>query len=163
MFEFGNDNLVPHFIYCYETWILEESKLCRIITNKMIDYGVKSVVLTMLSIQRNHIVTKEKANQTAQLGSIIDDLELFFENFPKVGGNSDAIVQNKYVRIGEDIRSFFLPKLNNESGNDELKLTEEKNQGYLNTFGSYVHCTCLRKTIHFTLDFDEKSGGCDII
>ena len=161
MFEYGNDCLMPHFIYCYETWNSEESKLCtvcRIIANKMADDGIKSAVLTMLSMKSNHLVTKEKANHTTQLGSIIDDLELFFQNFPNVGGNSDPIVQNKYIRIGKDIRSFLLPL----SGNDELNLNEEKNQGYLNTFGRYVHCTCLRKTFHFTLDFDEKSGSCNI-
>ena len=109
-------------------------------------------------------------------GSINDDLESFFESFPNEVENSFDMVQNEYRR-SEDIRSFFLPKLTNE----ELKLIEEKNQDYLNTFGrfnsfygispdvdveemkksdskdKYVHCPCLRRTIHFTLDVDERS------
>ena len=109
-------------------------------------------------------------------GSINDDLESFFESFPNEVENSFDMVQNEYRR-SEDIRSFFLPKLTNE----ELKLIEEKNQDYLNTFGrfnsfygispdvdveemkksdskdKYVHCQCLRRTIHFTLDVDERS------
>ena len=73
-----------------------------------------------------------------------------------------------------------MPKLTNE----ELKLIEERNRDFLDTFGrfnfrddkspdvdvdaeemkqsdskdKYVHCTCLRRTMHFTLDFDEKSA-----
>ena len=71
-----------------------------------------------------------------------------------------------------------MPKLTKE----ELKLIEEKNEDYLSTFGrhnkfyevspdvdveemkksdskdKYVHCKCLRKTIYFNLNIDEKSA-----
>ena len=113
-------------------------------------------------------------------GSINDDLESFFESFPNEIKNSYAIVQVDYRQKvkASSIRSFFLPKLTNE----ELKLIEEKNQDYLNIFGrfnsftgkspdvdleemkksdskdKYVHCPCLRRTIHFTLDVDERSA-----
>ena len=70
-----------------------------------------------------------------------------------------------------------MPKLTKE----ELKLIEEKNEDYLSTFfrhqirhaspdvdqeemkksdskDKYVHCKCLRKTIYFNLNIDEKSA-----
>ena len=75
MFEYGNDSLMPHFIYCYyDSWNTEEWKLYIIIMEKMIDYGIKSAVLTMLFMQRNYLVTKEKAKQATQ-GKLKNDSE----------------------------------------------------------------------------------------
>ena len=75
MFEFGNDDLMPHFIYCYyDVWVGEQFKLYLIIMEKMIDYGIKSAVLTMLFMQRNYLVTKEKAKQATE-GKLKNDSE----------------------------------------------------------------------------------------
>ena len=75
MFEYGNDSLMPHFIYCfYDSWNSEEWKLYIIIMRKMTDYGIKSAVLTMLFMQRNYLVTKEKAKQATE-GKLKNDSE----------------------------------------------------------------------------------------
>ena len=75
MFEYGNDSLMPHFIYCfYDSWNSEECKLYIIIMKKMSDYGIKSAVLTLLFMQRNYLVTKEKAKQASQ-GKLKNDSE----------------------------------------------------------------------------------------
>ena len=75
MFEYGNDSLMPHFIYCfYDSWNSEEMKLYIIIMRKMTDYGIKSAVLTMLFMQRNYLVTKEKAKQATE-GKLKNDSE----------------------------------------------------------------------------------------
>ena len=131
-------------------------------------------ILTVFGSSRSY--TSASSVLRPDQGAINDDLESYFENFPHPDDRFHR--QNEYYQIGKDIRSFFLPKLTDE----ELKLIEEKNQDYLNTFGrfnsfygispdvdleemkksdskdKYVHCTCLRRTIHFTLDFDEKSA-----
>ena len=134
------------------------------------------VVLTVLR-SFNHRPISNSVVRPDQ-GSINDHLESLFENFPNEAENSHEIVQNEYLWYHKDTHSYFLPKLTNE----ELKLIEEKNQDYLNTFGrfqslygispdvdleemkkseskdKYVHCKCLRRTIRFTLGVDEKSA-----
>ena len=80
MFEYGNDSLMPHFIYCYprNLEIVKYSPKYGIIQNaiteKMCDYGIKSAVLTMLFMQRNYLVTKEKAKQATE-GKLKNDSE----------------------------------------------------------------------------------------
>ena len=80
MFESGNDSLMPHFIYCYprnlETikWSPKYGIIQNAITEKMCDYGIKSAVLTMLFMQRNYLVTKEKAKQATE-GKLKNDSE----------------------------------------------------------------------------------------
>ena len=101
MVSFGNDKLMPHFIYCGNFYQTDErgGKFKNIILKKMKELGIKSSILTMLNMERYKLVTKEKAKKAwdgklknerdyrsehpwAEI-SINDDLEIFRTNLLK--------------------------------------------------------------------------------
>ena len=181
--DFGEDDLMPHFIYCgFEYFVYKEQtrKLRRMFLTKMRKYGIQSSILTMLYMRRLKLVTKEKVKKAAEgklknepawaKESINDHLERFLINLQK----------QKEVKY-EHVYSFFTPKLTNE----ELKLVEEANKEHLKTYllweddvnglnpdvdveemkksdskSKYVHGRCWRKTIPLTLA-TEKSDDYD--
>ena len=64
MVSFGNDELMPHFIYCgnyYQTERVENFK--EIILEEMKKIGIQSSMLTMLYMGRDELITKEKAKE----------------------------------------------------------------------------------------------------
>ena len=176
--DFGDDDLMPHFIYCgfhYFSWE-QIKKLKEIILTKMRKYGIQSSILTMLRMWRYNLVTKEKVKKAYKgelkndedwkdyEGSINDDLERFLIN-----------LQNPKEVKKELVNSFFTPKLTNE----ELKFVQERNQEHLRTYAvhyididyidrnpdvdveemkksdsksKYVHGICVRFTIALTLE-----------
>ena len=171
--EFGNDDLIPHFIYCGDHYLIDKisiNRLREILLKKMRKYGIQSAILTVLVMRRWKLITKEKS-KLAYEGklkneedwknreqSIGDDLETFFEN-----------LQSQKEIEKEIVRSFFLPKLTE----DELKLVEQRNEQHLSTYSNhyeelnpdvdpeemkksdsrskYVHGRCWRSTIHLAL------------
>ena len=172
--DFGDDDLMPHFIYCgyhYLSTVELAEKLKEIILRKMRKYGIQSSILTVLWMTRWNLVTKEKVKKAAEgklkddedwkhyKGSINDDLERFFIN-----------LQDENEIKEEGVSSFFAPKLTNE----EMKLVQERNQEHLNTYSrhiaglnpdvdveemkqsnsksKFVHGGCVRCTIPLTLD-----------
>ena len=175
--DFRKDDLMPHFIYCGEHYFLTERrvKLHEIILTKMRKYGIQSSILTMLSMVRRNLVTKETVKKAAEgklkndkswedyEGSINDDLENFFLN-----------LQNKNEIKQEGVLSFFTPKLTNE----ELRLVQEGNVEHLKTYflhfdglnpdvdveemnksdskSKYVHGHCARWTFPLTLESTEE-------
>ena len=172
--DFGDDNLIPHFIYCGSYYWNE--KLKEMFLARMKIYGIQSSVLTMFYIGRGHLITQEKTKMAYDgklkndedwkryKGSMNDDLESFFENLQL----KKEVEQNW-------IRSFFLPKLTN----DELKLVEEKNLEHLESYGNfvngenpdvdieemkksnskskYIHCRYFRVTIPLKLESNRTS------
>ena len=170
--DFGKDDLM-HFIYCGYHYLrsVRREKLKEIILTKMRKYGIESSILTMLYMVRWKLVTKEKVKKAAEgklkndedwkshEGSINDDLERFVFNFQ----------DQKEVKL-EYVPSYFTPKLTNE----DLRLVQEKNEEHLKTYldylagknpdvdvnemkksdskSKYVHGTCWRMTIPFTLE-----------
>ena len=176
MVDFGANDMMPHFIYCYGDYFIggEMKKLKEIILRKMGEYGIQSSLLTILYMQRSRLITKEKSKLAAEgklkndpewgmfEGSINDDLDSFINN-----------LQNSNEIRDENVWSFFLSKLTKE----ELKLVEEKNQdhmrSYLLEFGAdvdvkemkksdsndkYVHCWCRRDTLHLTLELNQTQS-----
>ena len=176
--DFGKDDLMPHFIYCGSHYVLKEEtgKLEEIILTKMRKYGIQSSILTMLSMWRINLVTKEKVKKAAEgklknegiwkyydESSINDDLERFLIN-----------LQNENEIKEEIVRSFFAPKVTDE----EFKLVQERNEEQLKTYmlhfegknpdvdveemkqsdskSKYVHVHCLRITIPLTLETTEN-------
>ena len=174
IFDFGKDDLMPHFIYCglnYFNSMEQMEKLKGIILTKMRKYGIQSSILTMLWMQRQNLVTKEKVKKAAEgklqnepgwrlyEESINDDLERFIIN-----------LQNQIDVKPEDVFSFLTPKLTTE----ELKLVQEGNEEHLKTYSyyfngknpdvdveemkksdsksKYVHGYCLRKTIPLSIE-----------
>ena len=171
--DFGNNHLMPHFIYCSDLCFFNADKLETTFLKKMKAYGIQSSVLTRVGMQRNFLITKEKQkllydgklkndaqwNFNQYKGSINDDLESFYTN-----------LQNLKVR-NEVVWCFFTPKLNEE----ELKLVKEKNiehmRSYLydlhradvdeeemkksNSKDKYVHCHCWRRTFCLRLRHRE--------
>ena len=175
--DFGQDDLMPHFIYCGFHYIYQwkqYDKLEKIILAKMRKYGIQSSILTMLDMWRLELVTKEKAKKAYEgklknergwskyEGSVNDDLERFLIN-----------LQNQKKVKEEDVLTFFTPKLTNE----EFKLVQEGNEEHLKTYydhvlgrnpdvdveemnksdskSKYVHVACARLTIHLTLETME--------
>ena len=166
MIDFGNDEMMPHFIYCY-IYSFCFKQLKKLILSRMKIYGIQSSILTGLQMYRRELVTKEKSKEAYEgklkneylwegyEGSINDDLESFFNNLQEIS-NLEEIK-------AEEVESFFLPKLTKE----ELKLVEEKNREHMMTYwykwnadvdqeemkksdskDKYVHTQCLRWTIH---------------
>ena len=174
VFNYGKDDLMPHFIYCglyYFDQPERLQKLKEMLLAKMRKYRIQSSILTMLNMVRFNLVTKEKVKKAAEgklkndedwehyEGSINDDLERFFKN----------LQNQKEVKL-EYVPSFFTPKLTNE----ELKLVQEENKEHLNTYldyyngknpdvdveemkksdskSKYVHGSCVRFTIPLSLE-----------
>ena len=63
MVNFGNDELMPHFIYCGSYYFdsPRDENFKKIILKKMKKFGIQSSMLTMLNMMRFNIVTEEKA------------------------------------------------------------------------------------------------------
>ena len=142
------------------------------ISTKIQKYGIQSSILTMLGMTRQNLITKEKSKKAYEgklkkepdwrfyEGSIYDDVEAFL--------NTSIFLDDLFVQ------SFFLPKLTEE----EKHLVEEKDKAHLTviddilmTYGlrypdvdveemkksdsrdKYLHCRCIRKTIHLTFRY----------
>ena len=172
--EFGNDDLMPHFIYCGDHYLSTKESLNRlkeIFLTKMEKYGIRLAILTMLIMRRWKLLTKEKVKMAYEgklkndeewkfyEQSIHDDLETFFEK-----------LQHQKEVKNEAVGSFFLPKLTE----DELKLVKQKDELHLATYSrhywggnpdvpveemnksdsksKYVHGRCFRWTIHLALE-----------
>ena len=178
IFDFGKDDLMPHFIYCGLHYCIEKEKLKEIILTKMIKYGIQSPILTILNMARLRLVTKEKVKKAAgrtlkidedwrmyNQGSINDDLERFLTN-----------LRNQKEVKHESVESFFTPKLTSK----ELKLVREGNEEHFKTYldywsglnpdvdveemqksdskSKYVHGSCRRWIIplkNFTIENDK--------
>ena len=184
MISFGNDELVPHFIYCGEyytrTYDPDRAKYFnKLFVTKMEEYGIQSSILTRLSMWRKNLITKEKANDASDGKlknkgwgevSINDDLEMFLTN----------VLNSKEIKQ-EEVWSFFIPELTEE----ELKLVENQNEDHLNSYSEhyfygvnpdvdpkemkksdstskYVHGYCIRRTFPLTLE-NNKKKRCNII
>ena len=176
--EYGNNDLVAHFIYCgyhYFASLNRYDRLKEIFLTNMRQYGIQSGILTMLYTSRWYLITKEKVKKAYegklindedwdnQEQSIHDDLETFFENLQSQKEIKDELVE-----------SFFLPKLTE----NELELVAEKNESHLCTYGDhyfgqnpdvdvvemkksdskskYVHGVCMRRTIKLMLESNKE-------
>ena len=183
MVDFGKNDIMPHFIYCHGYYHDNEDfkSLKKIFLEKMREYGITSSLLTMLSMYRRNLITKEQSKEAAEgklkidhdwrgpnyEGSINDDLESFVNNLQ----NSEEIDYEDeidYEEIDyEEVWSFFTPKLTKK----ELKLVEEKNDEHMMTYylasnadvsveemkksdskDKYVQSECIRRTFYLTLE-----------
>ena len=178
--DFGNDDLVPHFI-CYGIHYSlspeREHRLREIFLTKMKSNGIQFAIFTQLYMYRRKLVTKEIVKKAYQgklkkdedwkrfEGSIHDDLETFFTN-----------LQDHQKIKNEEILSFFTPKLTEE----ELKLVEKRNEQHLMTYlyhllgqnpdvdaeemekseskSKFVQGACWRWTIPLTLESNPKQA-----
>ena len=97
-------------------------------------YGIQSLILSELYMERRNLITKEKSKEAYQgklkneddwedyKGSINDDLESFFENLQEISSLEEI--------KKEEVYSFFLPKLTDE----ELELVEQKDREHMILF-----------------------------
>ena len=187
MVDFGTNDMMPHFIYCFgDDWFDEFDKIFKrlksIILKKMREYGIPSSILTFLIMARRNLITKEKAKEAAEgklkndpdwknyKGSINDDLDSFVNN-----------LQNSEEIDNEEVDSFHTPKLTKK----ELKLVEQKNKEHMRTYlwrlwpthekdkrakkmveeleksdskDKYVHSRCRRITINVSLESEQTSS-----
>ena len=66
MVDFGKNDMMPHFVYCFEDYIFFEEKLKQIILKKVQKYGISSSIVTMLTMSRINLITKEKSKAAAE-------------------------------------------------------------------------------------------------
>ena len=137
-----------HFIYCGSHYRshYQAFKLAKSFVSKRNKYGIQSSILTMLSMRRINLITKEHMKHAYkrsinnripkyralnramihQLVSINDDLESFFSRIQE-----DEFIVEKPERV----QSFFLPKLNEK----ELKLVENRNSEHFETYSAHFY------------------------
>ena len=61
---FENDDMVPHFIYCYGGYYYGyEDELEKFIMSRMQNCGLQSLILTTLCMVRYNLITKENPKQ----------------------------------------------------------------------------------------------------
>ena len=173
--DYGEAHLIPHFIYCGMHYFWNgEDQLRSIFLDKMKNYGIRTVMLTMLNMWRRNLVTKETVKQ-AYDGKLKDEIDWKdeesvhddLENFSIYLKNNE--LEEEWVSC-----SFFTPKLTEE----ELKLVEERNEQHLSTYedhfhginpdvnleemkksdsvSKYVHGCCIRQTFNLNLESVHK-------
>ena len=85
--------MVPHLIYCFgDRYFDYVDELEKLIWSKMQKYGIQSLIVTTLRMERLKLITKEKSKEAykgkfknesgwrAYDGSINDDVESFINN-----------------------------------------------------------------------------------
>ena len=172
MVDFGKNDSIPHFIYCYGDYNYKKefTKLKEILVEKMRKYGVQSAVLTLLAMRRQYLITKEKSKDVAE-GKLKDD-PLFKDTKGSINDDLDSFVKNLQISVEidyEDVLSFFTPKLTKE----ELKLVEQKNIEHMSTYcfmypdveveemkqsdskDKYVLSDCRRRTVFLSLELEQ--------
>ena len=144
------NEVIPHFIYCgnhYSTTKEAQYELQKMFLEKMRKHGVQSAMLTLMSLSRSHLVTKEKVKKAYKenfiyprpinkLGKIVkfeqsihEDLETLFQNL-----QNQVNVKKVNVPIGCG-HSYFFPMLTEK----EKKLVESKNEEHLKTYSKYSY------------------------
>ena len=117
-----------HFVYAasFDDGYTNETKsdfLKSIIQERMKEYGITKIMLTLYNMGRFRLITNEKVESYCkgnefEKDSVNDDLEAFFED----------------IQLGkkphDDVDLYFLPKCTNK----ELKLIERKDHKFLKTF-----------------------------
>ena len=163
VFDFGNDDLMPHFIYCSD-YTFTDQKLKEIILTSMRKYGIQMALLTILYMERLHLITKEKYKQVydGKLQPTNQDNFIWFMYDGSVNNDLESFLNDPENDDREKVQlsNFYLQKLTKE----ELKLVEEKNPKYMATFDrkfpdvnpeemkksnskdKYLHCFCRRST-----------------
>ena len=123
-FENKPKELQTHFVYAgyhYHHW--NEDRLRSFFLRGMKKYKIKSVMMTIISMCRRELITKETMENYCNGGeyqkdSVNDDLESLFED----------------LRLGKkphpDAETYFFPKLTQE----ELELVARRDRCYLETF-----------------------------
>ena len=118
--ESNADDMETHFVYPVEYYF---DDLESAILEKMKKYNIKKIMVTIIYMQRNHLITKESMNSYTNgeedvTESINDDFESLFED----------------LRLGKEpvdcVETYFLPKLTQE----ELKLVDQEDEIYLESF-----------------------------
>ena len=163
MFDFGNDDLMPHFIYCSD-FTFTDQNLKEIILTSMRKYGIQMALFTFLYMERLHLITKEKYKQVydGKLQPTNQDNFIWFMYDGSVNNDLESFLNDPENDDREKVQlsNFYLQKLTKE----ELKLVEEKNPKYMATFDrkfpdvnpeemkksnskdKYLHCFCRRST-----------------
>ena len=176
MVEFGQVDLMPHFIYCGWHYFEPDRvpKFRKMFLDDMKTYGFQSSLLTMMFMWRRNLITKEKAKEASK-GNLINDEE--WKN-QEMSINDDLTnfvtgLQKSKEMKHEKVGTFFTPKLTDE----ELKLFKLGNEDHLNTYmfhyvgsnadvnitemkksnskSKYVHGSSVRETFTLTLERTE--------
>ena len=130
VFDDKTEDLETHIVYAgsYGYWHSEIEELKSLILEAMKKYKTKSVLVTVITLGRWFLITKEKMEsycngKMSLKESVNDDLEAFFEDI-RLGLQQLWRYQHlhKYT--------YFLPKLTEE----EMRLVERFDVNYMNTF-----------------------------
>ena len=137
--ESAKDDSFIHFIYCVHSSHTLYWQIKEIFSNKMAKYRVRVAILSMLSMTRLNLITKEavyhkyhaayvaeqrnKKRNFQNRPSLNDDLESFYSTLHDMGKSFKT----------DAVQSFFTKKLSEE----ELKLVSQKDKDYLEEFSYY--------------------------
>ena len=135
-----SNSMITHFIYAGDYYKYDEDedhhkKIKDFILTKMKKYGLKSAMLTMVSMSRSFVITKEHMKncykgtlsfQGNYATSVNDDIDCFFTE-----------LQSYAAKDGDTFRevkwTFFIPKLTPT----ELQLLKSRNIDFLRSFAEY--------------------------
>ena len=171
MLNFDNDDMVPHFIYCWNNFkTIYDRTMEVIILSRIKLYGIQTSIFTGLRMTREFLITQEKSTEAYEgkltreyhwrdyKASINEDLESYINHLQEIS-SLEEVKQH-------DVWSFFLPKLTEE----ELKLVEKKDAEHVKTYfwpnpdvdeeemkksdskDKFVHGRCYRRTKVLKLD-----------
>ena len=115
-----------HILYAGDYYLYRKGSLVRILRLVMKKYNIRSITLTRIQMWRDKLITKEKMEKyffEKETDTITanDDMESLVEN-----------LQHGEVNDTSPVGTFFIPKLTTE----ELKLVEQKDSNYMQTFFS---------------------------
>ena len=184
MNESGNDDLMPHFIFCVgDFFVVDNMHIKEFILTNMRKYGIQASLFTTLWMSRVELITKETSKKAYEGkleeinenwyrydGSMNDDLERFMDirNAESIGVEPEFYWPKRLDIVAQ---TFFLPKLTEE----ELELVEQHDADHMLTYQSknpdvdrtemiesdskdkYLHSFCHRYTQLLELDSSKKS------
>ena len=108
-----------HFLFALNLSIINNESLCRsIVLKAMKKYKIRSVMATVICMEKNLLITTEDIEDRCVGRTFNDDLESAFDDL-RFGKKPDEFAD-----------TYFLPKLTHQ----ELKLVERKDLRYMKSF-----------------------------
>ena len=170
--EFGNDDFIPHFIYCgafqYQYGNRDQMSPPHfdakgIISASMRNYKVRSAIATELRLTRHSLMSKEEVKERYILADQENAKFLRNENVPRPRISVNDALESYYIdlhnsnrKLTEEIAvSFLTQKLTAK----ELKLLDRREKMFMKTFMDYSEDFAIRDIkyglIKFNYDMEQ--------
>ena len=120
-------DLQVHFVFAGYFYMFIRKKLHQLMIEGMKKYNLKNVMMTIISMKRVRLITKEKRDEYC-LGNV--------HSREKKSFNCDLESLLEQIRLGQtpeyNIQTYFMPRLTEE----EIELVERKDDEYMKTFSN---------------------------